>query len=79
MKLSECIDVSGLFLYGRDSTKLLCGELGVSERTMRRWIAGTQDAPDGALYDLIGLLRSRSEDFQDMADLIETRIEERNL
>jgi hypothetical protein len=43
--LVEC----GEALYGERWQSALARDLGVSDRTMRRWAAGTHDVP-GALY-----------------------------
>jgi hypothetical protein len=54
--LVEC----GEALYGPRWQTDLAADLGVSDRTVRRWAAGTQDVPRGAYTDLLRLTQERA-------------------
>lgn len=54
--LAEC----GEALYGPRWQTDLAADLGVSDRTIRRWVAGTQDVPIGAYTDLLRLTQERA-------------------
>lgn len=54
--LSEC----GEALYGPHWKTELAGALDISERTVRRWYAGTQEIPQGAYADLLRLTQERA-------------------
>lgn len=49
----------GNALYGPSWRKPMWDALGVSERTMRRWLAGEFDIPDGVWGDLHALCLCR--------------------
>lgn len=53
--LVEC----GEALYGPRWQSELARDLQVSDRTMRRWVAGTTDVPDGLYLDLLRLTQER--------------------
>ena len=55
------IEEIGRALYGRHFQGELAKDLEVSDRTFRRWIAGTADIPDGVYKDLANLLKKRME------------------
>lgn len=54
--LSEC----GEALYGSRWQTDLARDLGVSDRTVRRWAAGTQEMPQSAHADLLRLTQERA-------------------
>lgn len=54
--LAEC----GEALYGPRWQSDLARDLGVSDRTMRRWVAGTHDVPQGLYTDLLRLTEERA-------------------
>ena len=47
-------------LHGERFQTALAHDLGVSERTVRRWVAGTSPIPQGVEEELRGLLRARA-------------------
>lgn len=53
--LNEC----GAALYGPRFQRELARDLGVNERTVRRWVAGDTEIPVGVLADLERLLVER--------------------
>lgn len=66
--LAEC----GKALYGPRWHSDLARDLGVSDRTVRRWASGTHDVPDGALVDLLRLTRERGIVLGELARRLET-------
>lgn len=53
---------AGAALYGDRWQNPLARDLGVADRTMRRWVAGQYPVPDGVRGNLMRLLRERGED-----------------
>lgn len=49
----------GLALYGPQWQSALARDLGVSDRTIRRWVAGQFPVPVGVRADLVTLLKER--------------------
>lgn len=60
--LVEC----GLALYGQQWQSPLARDLDVSDRTVRRWVAG-QDVPSGIYIDLLPLCIERAAALDDLA------------
>lgn len=54
--LIEC----GEALYGPRWQTDLAADLGVSDRTVRRWVAGTSGIPVGVCTDLLRIVRDRA-------------------
>lgn len=54
--LVEC----GEALYGPLWQSGLARDLAVTDRTMRRWVAGTSHVPDGLYLDLLRLTSERA-------------------
>lgn len=50
---------AGEALYGRRWQSSLAEDLMVSDRTMRRWVAGTHPVPADVYGDLLHLMKSR--------------------
>jgi hypothetical protein len=55
-----------ILLFGNSWQSGLAGEIGVAERTLRRWIAGTAPIPLGVWYDVRNRLFNRSADIERM-------------
>lgn len=53
---------AGELLFGDRWQAALAEALGVSDRTMRRWVSGENPIPDGAWADVLNLLRKRGKD-----------------
>lgn len=51
----------GQALYGERWQSALARDLGVSDRTMRRWAAGTHEPPDLTVELLVLMLRRRAD------------------
>lgn len=62
--LSDC----GQALYGPRWQTDLAGDLGVSDRTLRRWIAGDGDVPPGIWMDLLRITQERAMALDALAD-----------
>ncbi|KQY83734.1 hypothetical protein [Pelomonas sp. Root1444] len=58
--MSRLLVEAGEALYGPRWQTDLANDLGVSDRTVRRWAAGTQDVPQGAYTDLLRLTQERA-------------------
>jgi DNA-binding transcriptional regulator YdaS (Cro superfamily) len=54
--LVEC----GEALYGPQWQSALARDLGVADRTVRRWVAGTSEVPPGLYVDLLRLTQERA-------------------
>ena len=54
--LVEC----GEALYGPRWQAELARDLGVADRTVRRWVAGTSEVPPGLYVDLLRLTQKRA-------------------
>jgi hypothetical protein len=57
-----------ILLFGNNWQSGLAGEIGIGERTLRRWIAGTSPIPLGVWNDLMARLSNRSVEIQRMQD-----------
>ncbi|MEQ1614465.1 MAG: hypothetical protein ABL904_17090 [Hyphomicrobiaceae bacterium] len=64
--LSSC----GEALYGPRWQSELSRDLGVDDRTMRRWVAGTSPIPDGVNVDLLHLLVERAATIDELIETV---------
>lgn len=55
-----------ILLFGNNWQSGLAGELGIAERTLRRWIAGSAPVPLGVWYDVRSRLSDRSVEIERM-------------
>jgi hypothetical protein len=58
--LSALLRRCGEALYGPRWQTDLAGELGVADRTIRRWSSGVDDLPAGVYTDLMRLMTERA-------------------
>lgn len=58
--MSRMLVETGEALYGPLWQSALARDLGVSDRTVRRWVAGTSDVPAGLYLDLLRLAQERA-------------------
>lgn len=65
--MSRLLLEAGEALYGERWQSELSRDLGVSDRTMRRWAAGTTDVPVGLYVDLLRLTQERAAKLEAMA------------
>lgn len=59
---------TGRALYGPLWQSALSRDLGVSDRTMRRWVAGTRNLPSGLRVDLLRLCIDHAAQLDGLAD-----------
>lgn len=62
--LAEC----GEALYGPRWQCELARDLGVADRTVRRWVAGATQVPTGVYVDLLRLVTERAEVLDALAE-----------
>lgn len=58
--MSKLLRDAGEALYGAQWQAPLSRDLGVADRTLRRWLAGADDLPAGVAMDLWRLAEERS-------------------
>lgn len=56
---------SGFFLFGKGWMTPLSAVLNVSERTIKRWVSGERDIPDGVADDMILFIRAKVGDIEE--------------
>ena len=69
--MSRLLAEAGEALYGQQWQSALARDLGVSGRTMRRWVAGTSDPPAGLYVDLLRLTQERAAALDALADRLQ--------
>lgn len=60
----------GVALYGERWQSELARDLDVTDRTVRRWLAGDQPVPSGVAVDLLRLLTERASDIDDLLHML---------
>ena len=60
----------GESLYGARWQTDLSRDLGVSDRTVRRWVAGADDVPEGVYMDLHRLVTERAARLDELAETL---------
>lgn len=58
----EILIRTGQALYGERWQTPLAHDLGTSDRTVRRWVAGHSAVPPGVMVDLRGLIATRADE-----------------
>lgn len=66
--MSRLLVESGEAMYGPQWQSALARDLGVSDRTMRRWVADTSAVPVGLYTDLLRLTQERAAVLDALAD-----------
>lgn len=69
---SKLLKDAGEALYGPRWQTDLARDLGVADRTMRRWIAGADDLPPGVSMDLWRLCEERAQTLDDLIVRLKT-------
>lgn len=59
--MNRLLQETGEALYGPQWQSALARDLGVSDRTMRHWAAGTRETPAGIHTDLLRLTMARAQ------------------
>lgn len=65
---SRLLKRCGEALYGPRWQSEVARDLDVSDRTVRRWVDGSQDVPDGVYLELHRLLTERAAEIDDLLD-----------
>lgn len=60
--MTDLLTACGQALYGERWHAPLARDLGVADRTMRRWVAGSHPVPEGIAADLLRLVQERRKD-----------------
>lgn len=63
---SKLLQDCGEALYGPRWQSDLSRDLGVSDRTVRRWVAGADDPPKGVYVDLLRLVTERAQTLDEL-------------
>jgi len=58
--VSRLLVEAGETLYGSQWQSAIARDLGVADRTVRRWLAGTSEVPAGLYLDLLRLTQERA-------------------
>lgn len=58
--MTRLLSRAGEALYGPRWQSELAGELDISDRTMRRWVAGDSPVPPGVYLDLLRMTQERA-------------------
>ena len=66
--MSRLLADVGEALYGPQWQSALARDLGVSDRTVRRWVAGAYPMPSGVYVDLLRLTLERAQRLDMLAD-----------
>jgi transposase-like protein len=64
MTPQDALSAAGRALYGQPWQSQLARDLGVADRTMRRWVAG-QEPPETVWADIRALLSARREEIRE--------------
>lgn len=63
---SRLLKRCGEALYGPRWQSELARDLKVADRTVRRWVDGSSDVPDGVYLELLGLCNARAAELDDL-------------
>lgn len=67
---SRLLKRCGEAMYGPRWQSDLARDLKVSDRTVRRWVDGSSDVPDGVYLELLGLCQERAAELDDVIRLL---------
>jgi hypothetical protein len=60
----------GEALYGPRWQSEVARDLEVSDRTVRRWVDGSYDVPDGVYLDLLALCQERAAELDELVEIL---------
>ena len=60
----------GEALYGPRWQSEIARDLKVSDRTVRRWVDGSYDVPDGVFQDLLALCQERAAELHQLVEIL---------
>jgi hypothetical protein len=66
--MSKLLQDCGEALYGSRWQSDLARDLGISDRTVRRWVSGVDDPPLGIYTDLHRLVTERAQRLDDLGE-----------
>jgi hypothetical protein len=66
--MSKLLTDAGRALYGDRWQSPLSRDLGVSDREVRRWVAGDVVVPRGVYTDLLRMVIDRAQDLDDLVE-----------
>lgn len=69
--MSKLLSDAGRALYGERWQTDLANALGVSDRTVRRWVSGVDDPRPGVYLDLLRLTQERAAELEGLADRLQ--------
>lgn len=67
---SRLLKRCGEALYGSRWQSEMARDLKVSDRTVRRWVDGSSDVPDGVYLELLGLCNERAAELDDLIAIL---------
>lgn len=70
--MSKLLRDAGEALYGQRWQTDIARDLGVNDRTIRRWLSGADDLPNGVALDLLRLCMERAQALDDMVVRLKT-------
>lgn len=67
---SRLLKRCGEALYGPRWQSEVARDLKVSDRTIRRWVDGSSDVPDGVYLELLSLCTERAAELDDLISIL---------
>lgn len=67
---SRLLKRCGEALYGPRWQSELARALHVSDRTVRRWVDGSTDVPDGVYLELLSMCQERAAELDDLIEVL---------
>lgn len=67
---SRLIRRAGEALYGPRWQSELARDFKIADRTMRRWVDGSSDVPDGVYLELLSLCNERAAELDDLIAIL---------
>lgn len=76
MNFASLLRSASLALYGRESAPDLARDLGVNERTVRRWMAGSHEpgSKRDVLDDVLGIAANRHGELIELIKALQKRL-----
>ena len=65
---TDLLERTGVALYGPRWQNELARDLDVSDRTMRRWVAGDSPIPDGVNIELLRMVTERAANLDELVE-----------
>lgn len=68
--MTPSLETIGEALFGPRWQTALASEIGVSDRTMRRWVASPESIPEGAWADIRDLCARRGKTLMELSEAL---------